>query len=139
MKLIESRTSNLPMGFLVQIAQGHGVGEQLIESFRHFQTYRLFQFQRQSMADSAILLNFARPLVNVRLGVKSCSGFLRHGSLLFLRVQCVLCFWLTWMQFVGARYRLRSAISETRALSPGSMDVSERPKDSCFSTKYTPP
>ena len=47
MKLIEGRSGNLPVSLLVQVAQGHGIGEQLIQLLGHLQTDGLFEFKMQ--------------------------------------------------------------------------------------------
>ena len=67
MKLVEGRSSHLPMRFLVQIAEGHRVREQLIQLRRHFQSNRLFQFQWQQMVHGAVSLNFTCSLVQAWL------------------------------------------------------------------------
>ena len=68
MKLIKGRAGDLPMRFLVEIAQGHGIGQKLVEVLGHFQADGFFQFQRQSVADGAVLLDFAGSLVKMGLG-----------------------------------------------------------------------
>src|SRR5689334_3247846 len=67
MQLVESRPSDLPVRFLVQVAQCHRVGEKLIELCGHFQPYRLLQFKRQKLVDGSVRLNLSSPLVNGRL------------------------------------------------------------------------
>src|SRR5579862_5281220 len=69
MQLIKSGACNLPMRFLVEITQRHRVSEQQIQLLGHFQTYRLFQLQRQSVRDCSISLNLASMLVNPGLCV----------------------------------------------------------------------
>src|SRR6267142_1070306 len=45
MQLVESRTGDLPVAFVVQVAQCHRVGKDLIELCGHFQPYRLPDFE----------------------------------------------------------------------------------------------
>src|ERR1022692_4309467 len=81
---------------------------QLVESFRHFQADRLFQFQGQRMGYGAILLNFTGLLVNAWLGIKSGSRFLGHGksSSSYISKFTLFRFCPTWMQTVCDRCRL---------------------------------
>jgi hypothetical protein len=79
MQLVESRSGNLPVRFLVQIAQRHRVGKKLIELCGHFQPYRLLQFKRQKMVDGSVRLNLRSPLVKPRLSTDfSASLVVRH-------------------------------------------------------------
>ena len=83
MKLVESGSGDLPVRFLVQIAQGHGVGQKLVEVLGHFQTDGLFQFQRQGVAYGAVFLDFSSSLVKVGLGGNAAvvaRGFLGHRN-----------------------------------------------------------
>src|SRR6185369_16641038 len=83
MKLVERRSSHLPVRFLVEIAQGHGIGQELVEMLGHFQTNGLFEFERQSVVHGAVLLDFTGALVKVRLGANTAivaCGFLRHRN-----------------------------------------------------------
>src|ERR1700733_1535624 len=88
MQLIEGWPSHLPMRFLVEIAQRHGIGEQKIQLLSHFQPHRLFQLEWQSMRDSAVRLNLAGMLMNARLCAdRGLTGdgnrFLRHNGFSF--------------------------------------------------------
>src|SRR5256712_12337149 len=74
MQLVESRTGNLPVRFLVQVAQCHRVGKDLIELCRHFQPYRLLQFKRQKMVDGSVCLNLSSSLVKAWLCGDFSSG-----------------------------------------------------------------
>ena len=58
------------MRLLVQIAQGHSVGEELIELFGHFQTNRLLDFEMKGMGYGAVGLNLAPTLMHPGLGGK---------------------------------------------------------------------
>ena len=68
MELIKSRSGHLPVGFLVKIPKRHGVGQQLIELFSHFQPYRFHQLQRHLTGHCAKCLEFAGRLVEAGLG-----------------------------------------------------------------------
>src|SRR5437773_10200922 len=82
MKLVKGWAGDLPVRLLVEVAQGHGVGKQLVEVFGHFQANWLFKFQRQGVGDGAIRLDFSSFLMKVWLGsdpsIVSGNGFLRH-------------------------------------------------------------
>jgi hypothetical protein len=82
MKLVEGWAGNLPMRFLVEIAQSHGIGQKQIELLGHFQADGFFQFQGQRVVHGAVLLDFMSSLVKVRLGgyssIVARKGFLRH-------------------------------------------------------------
>src|ERR1700682_2189857 len=67
MKLIKSGSGNLPVRFLVQIAQSDGIGQKLVEMLGHFQTDWFFQLQWQGVAYSAILLDLSSSVVKVGL------------------------------------------------------------------------
>ena len=59
MELVESGSGHLPMGLLVEIPKGHGVGQQLVELFGHFQPDGFFQLQRHHTGHRAKCLEFA--------------------------------------------------------------------------------
>ena len=84
MKLVKGRACDLPVGLLVQIAEGHRIGQELIEFFGHFQADWFFKFQRQSVVHGAIFLDLTGFLVKVRLGsdatIVSQNSFLRHRN-----------------------------------------------------------
>src|ERR1700760_2823993 len=86
MELVERWPRNLPMRFFIEITQGHGIGQQLIELLSHFQANRFFQFKTECMSDSSELLNFAATLVNSGLCTGATSGraLLCHRYLLLL-------------------------------------------------------
>src|SRR5512142_945552 len=86
MQLVESRPAYLPMRFLIKIAERYRIGQQLIQLFRHFQTYRLLQFEGKQEIDGSICLDLYCTLVQTRLGAHlntARSIFFCHGSLLF--------------------------------------------------------
>jgi hypothetical protein len=70
MKLIEGMTNDLPMMLLVEVAQGDGVGEDLIEIFRAFGAERFIESDGE-LGDFSIGLNFARVLVKNGAGTFS--------------------------------------------------------------------
>src|ERR1035438_5085209 len=88
-KLVKGRSGHLPMRLLVEIAQSHGVGQELIELLGHFQADGLFQLQRLHAGHGAKCLKFAGGLVEARLSGNSMrvvgAWFLSHESLLRLR------------------------------------------------------
>src|SRR5579862_9172395 len=84
-KLIKSWSSNLPVRFLVEITQRHGVGQQKVKLLSHLKANWLFQFKRQHMLNSSVLLNFSGTLVKPRLCVQN-SALARRG----FRVQIFL-------------------------------------------------
>src|SRR5215469_9250025 len=71
MQLVKSRASHLPVGFLVKIAGGNCVGEQLIQPLRHFKPDGFFQVQREHMADCPVSLDLGSSLV--KSGLRSDS------------------------------------------------------------------
>src|ERR1700689_1536640 len=68
MELIKSWSGNLPMRFLVEVAEGHGVSQQQVELLCHFQAYRFHKVERQHVRNRAVLLNCFSTLVKTRLG-----------------------------------------------------------------------
>jgi hypothetical protein len=67
MELIEGGTRHLPMRLLVKVAEGHGVGQQLVELSGHFQTDRLLKCEWQQVAHCSVGLNLRRRLMKMRL------------------------------------------------------------------------
>src|SRR3954471_4553384 len=67
MDLVERGSRNLPVRLLVQIAESHGIGKQLVQLFGHLQPYGFLEFKRQRMRDCAIRLNLAGTLMEARL------------------------------------------------------------------------
>src|SRR5919108_105842 len=65
--LKKRRPRHLPMRLLVQIAQGHGVGQQLVQLLGHFQAHRFLKLQRQQMVHGPVSLDLAGALVKARL------------------------------------------------------------------------
>src|SRR5713226_8743976 len=49
MQLVERRSCDLPVRFLIQIAQGHRVCKQLIELCGHFQPHRFLQVRMEGI------------------------------------------------------------------------------------------
>src|SRR4029077_11880380 len=73
MELIKRWARNLPVGFLVQIAESDRVREQLVELFGHFQSNGFLKVERQQMFDGAVSLKFACFLVQTRLCTHSAA------------------------------------------------------------------
>src|SRR5215469_17578618 len=71
MQLVKSRAGHLPVGFLVKIAGGNRVGQQLIQPLRHFKPDGFFQVQREHMADCPVSLDLGSSLV--KSGLRSDS------------------------------------------------------------------
>src|SRR5580658_8637458 len=67
MKLIKGWPRNLPMRFLVEITQGHGVSQQKVELLGHFQANRFHEVKRQHVRNRAVLLNCVSTLMKSRL------------------------------------------------------------------------
>src|SRR5579864_4081908 len=86
MQLIERRSRHLPVRLLIEIAQSHGVGKQLVELLGHFQADIFFEFQGERMRNRTVGLNFAGALMNARLctdcGLTAGTVLLRHKNLL---------------------------------------------------------
>src|SRR6266576_3335834 len=86
MQLIEGRSRHLPVRFLIEIAQGHGVGKQQVELLGHFQADIFFEFQGQRVRNRTVSLDFAGVLMNARLctdcGLTAGTVPLRHKDLL---------------------------------------------------------
>jgi hypothetical protein len=62
--------------FLVQIAERHCVGKQLVELGGDFQPNQLFEFKGQQMVDRSVCLNFSRvDETGVALWLRLMSGF----------------------------------------------------------------
>src|SRR6266567_8535106 len=84
MKLVERGASDLPVRLLVQVAQGHGIGEQLVELFGDFQADGVFEFQMKRVGHGTVGLYLAGLLVNTRFGCKHAMGsgrvLLRHSN-----------------------------------------------------------
>ena len=72
MQLVERWPGNLPVRFLVQIAERHCVGKQLVELGGDFQPNQLFEFKGQQMVDRSVCLNFSRALM--KPGLRYGSG-----------------------------------------------------------------
>jgi hypothetical protein len=65
MQLVESRARNLPVKLHMEVAKGHGVGQQLVELFGHLQADRFFKIERQDMIDCPVLPDLACLLVKL--------------------------------------------------------------------------
>jgi hypothetical protein len=70
MKLVKGRPRNLPVGFLIEVAQSYAVCQQLIQLLCHFEPHGLFQFQMKSMGDGTVALNLGAMLVYPRLSAE---------------------------------------------------------------------
>src|SRR5208282_2901722 len=68
MELVESGSRNLPMRLLVEIAQSHGIGQELVELFGHFEPDGFYQLQRLDTGDGAEGLEFTGGLMESGLG-----------------------------------------------------------------------
>ena len=73
-QLVKGRAGSLPMRLLVEVAEGHRIGEKLVELFRHFQADGLFKLQWQHMTYRAVSLHFRGFLVETRLSVEARCG-----------------------------------------------------------------
>src|SRR3954462_2885023 len=84
MKLVKGRPGNLPMRFLIKIAQRDAVDEQHVESVRHFEPHRLLEFKRKQLGNGAVGLDLWRTLMQSGLSCDSGSDVelfvFRHGS-----------------------------------------------------------
>src|SRR5689334_22875125 len=99
MQLIKRGSGDLPVRFLVEIAQRHSVGQQQVELLSHFQTNRFLQIERQRVRNGAVGLDLAGTLMNerLRIDVGSAGGdvFLRHEILLISKSKSLLIsYWL---------------------------------------------
>src|SRR5215469_7674250 len=69
MELIKSWPGHLPMRLLVQISEGDGICEQLVQLFAHLQSDNFLEFQRLQVRHGSVRLDFRRALMEPRLGV----------------------------------------------------------------------
>src|SRR5947209_2340709 len=93
MQLIERGPGNLPVRFLVQIAQRDGVRQQKVELFGHLQSNRFLKFERKGVRHGPVTLNFSGALVNARLCVNprltAVPFFSRHIKILLFQMKPV--------------------------------------------------
>ena len=73
-KLIEGWTGHLPMRFLIQIAQGDRIRQQLV-LLGHLQPYWFLELKGQGVVDRSVGLDFPRMLMKVRLCTDPFGGF----------------------------------------------------------------
>src|SRR5580693_4096752 len=107
MKLIKGWSRNLPMRFLVEIAQGHGICQQQVELLGHFQTNRLRKIKRQHVRNRAVRLNFVGALVKTRLSADCRSP----GGGCF-RVEIFLGHMFSWLRKISIRSLLEFPVTE---------------------------
>src|SRR5271155_1116461 len=109
MELIKGWSGNLPMRFLVEIAQGNGIGEQQVQLLGHFQANRFHKVERQHVRNRAVLLNCVSTLVKSRLRA--------HGHALAggcFRVEILLSHMFSSLRQISIRSLLKSLVTELR-------------------------
>src|SRR5215469_6374392 len=67
MQLIKRWSSDLPVRLLIQVAKGHGIGEDLVQLLRHLQTYGFLEFERKQMGHRAVSLDLTGLLMETWL------------------------------------------------------------------------